>query len=88
MDTLQKMKLEILTPEQLVFSGEVSLVTVPGTSGRFTILKNHAPIISSLTKGIITYRVKDVDSHLTIEDGFVEVSKNVISIAVVGVTYE
>ncbi|MBP8903124.1 MAG: ATP synthase F1 subunit epsilon [Paludibacteraceae bacterium] len=82
------MKLEIVTPEQLVFSGEVSLVTVPGTSGRFTILKNHAPIISSLTKGIITYRVKDVDSHLTIEDGFVEVSKNVISIAVEGVTYE
>ena len=82
------MKLEIVTPEQLVFSGEVSLVTVPGTSGRFTILKNHAPIISRLTKGIITYRVKDVDSHLTIEDGFVEVSKNVISIAVEGVTYE
>ena len=82
------MKLEIVTPEQLVFSGEVSLLTVPGTSGRFTILKNHAPIISSLTKGIITYRVKDVDSHLTIEDGFVEVSKNVISIAVEGVTYE
>ena len=82
------MKLEIVTPEQLVFSGEVSLVTVPGTSGRFTILKNHAPIISSLTKGIITYRLKDVDSHLTIEDGFVEVSKNVISIAVEGVTYE
>lgn len=82
------MKLEIVTPEQLVFSGEVSLVTVPGTSGRFTILKNHAPIISSLTKGIITYRVKDVDSHLTIEDGFVEVSKNVISIAVEGVMYE
>ena len=82
------MKLEIVPPQQLVFSGEVSLVTVPGTSGRFTILKNHAPIISSLTKGIITYRVKDVDSHLTIEDGFVEVSKNVISIAVEGVTYE
>ena len=82
------MKLEIVTPEQLVFSGEVSLVTVPGTSGRFTILENHAPIISSLTKGVITYRVKDVDSHLTIEDGFVEVSKNVISIAVEGVTYE
>ena len=82
------MKLEIVTPEQLVFSGEVSLVTVPGTSGRFTILKNHAPIISSLSKGIIPYRVKYVDSHLTIEDGFVEVSKNVISIAVEGVTYE
>lgn len=88
MDTLQKMKLEILTPEQLVFSGEVSLVTVPGTSGRFTILENHAPIISSLTKGVITYREKDMDVHLTVKDGFVEVSNNMISIAVEGVTYE
>lgn len=82
------MKLEILTPEQLVFSGEVSLVTVPGTSGRFTILENHAPIISSLTKGVITYREKDMDVQLTVKDGFVEVSNNMISIAVEGVTYE
>lgn len=82
------MILEIVTPEQLVFSGEVSLVTVPGTNGRFTIMENHAPIISSLTKGIITYRVQGVDTNITASDGFVEVSRNVISIAVEGVTYE
>ncbi len=82
------MKLEIVTPEQIVFSGEVALVTVPGTKGRFTILENHAPIISSLRKGIITYRVNDKDTSIVVSDGFVEVSKNVISIAVEGVTYE
>ena len=76
------MKLEIVTPEQLVFSGEVSLVTVPGTDGSFTILENHAPIISSLEKGVITYRVNGVDNHIASSGGFVEVSNNNVSVAI------
>lgn len=76
------MKLEIVTPERIVFSGEVSLVTVPGTKGRFTILKRHAPIISSLEKGIITYRVDGEDVHIQSGGGFLEMSNDVISIAV------
>ena len=82
------MNLEIVTPDQIVFSGEVSLVTVPGTSGRFTILENHAPIISSLSAGNITWRVKNTDTSILASDGFVEVSKNVVSIAVEGITNE
>lgn len=76
------MKLEIITPEQIVFSGEVSLVTVPGMNGSFTILKDHAPIVSSLAKGVITYRIEGEDKHFNIGSGFVEVSNNKISIAV------
>ncbi len=76
------MKLEIVTPEQIVFSGEVSLVTVPGTKGRFTILEHHAPIISSLEKGIITYRVDGNDINVNSGGGFVEVSDNNVSIAI------
>ena len=76
------MKLEIITPEQIIFSGEVSLVTVPGTKGRFTILEQHAPIISSLEKGVITYRVDGNDVNVQSGGGFVEVNNNVISIAV------
>ena len=79
------MKLEIVTPDEIVFSGEVSLVTVPGTKGRFSILENHAPIISSLKKGVITYRVNNKDIHIEASDGFVEVSNNVVSVAVEGV---
>lgn len=75
------MKLEIITPEQIIFSGEVSLVTVPGTKGRFTILEHHAPIISSLEKGVITYRVDGNDVNVQSGGGFVEVNNNVISIA-------
>lgn len=76
------MKLEIITPEQIVFSGQVSLVTVPGTNGSFTILKDHAPIISSLDKGVITYRVNDTDISIKSGSGFVEVNNNSISICV------
>jgi len=45
------MNLEILTPQQKVFSGEVKLVKVPGSKGSFEVLKNHAAIISTLMEG-------------------------------------
>ena len=47
------MFLEIITPEQKLFEGEVSYVKFPGTDGEFGVLNNHAPIISNLTKGTI-----------------------------------
>ena len=47
------MKLEILTPEKKLFNGEVKSVQVPGKSGRFEMLNNHMPIVSSLNKGSI-----------------------------------
>lgn len=74
------MKLEIITPEQIYFSGEVSSVTLPGKNGSFTVWENHAPILSSLVAGKITYRTDDQESELTVEGGFVEVSKNIITV--------
>lgn len=76
------MKLEIVTPDGVVFSGEVSMVTVPGTKGSFTVLENHAPIISTLEKGKITYRESGIDKTLDSTGGFVEVNENVVSIAI------
>ena len=45
------MHLEIVYPEAKLFSGEVESLTVPGASGSFQVLNNHAPIVSTLTKG-------------------------------------
>ena len=45
------MHLEIISPEAKLFSGEVESLTVPGASGSFQVLNNHAPIVSTLTKG-------------------------------------
>ena len=56
------MNLEIITPEKKLFSGEVNMVQLPGTKGSFEILNNHAPIISTLEKGII--RVKDKEKEI------------------------
>lgn len=47
------MLLEIIAPDQNLYAGEVDLVQVPGSKGSFQILKNHAPIISTLDQGII-----------------------------------
>lgn len=70
------MKLEIITPEKVFFSGEVEIVTLPGLLGLFSILDYHAPMISSLGKGILSYRNKEGVKDLLIESGFVEVNKN------------
>ena len=74
------MKLEIITPEQIYFSGEVSSVTLPGTSGLFTVWENHAPLISSLKEGKISYLADNKETELNIEGGFAEVSKNIVTV--------
>ena len=52
------MNLETITPEKELYKGEVNSITLPGTDGEFGILRNHAPIISTLTKG----KIKIIDS--------------------------
>ena len=47
------MKLEIITPESNVFSGEAKTVSLPGLDGVFQVLNNHAPVISALKKGAL-----------------------------------
>lgn len=73
------MQLEIVTPDKKIFSGDVKLVQVPGVSGSFEILNNHAPIISTLEKG----KVKIIENEgkeqiFEISGGVVEVLKNKI----------
>lgn len=75
------MKLDIITPDETIYSGEVSLVQLPGTDGLFEILNNHAPMISVLKKGKI--KIKDNHKkikHFEIEGGVVEVLKNEVLI--------
>ena len=73
------MKLEIVSPEAQLFSGEVSSVTVPGALGSFQILNNHAPIISALDKGTIKVKNGKEEASFTISGGFVEVLNNKLS---------
>ena len=72
------LKLKIVSPERVEFTGEVESVKVPGTMGNFEILQNHAPIISTLQKGVVEYS----GQQLAILGGVVEVQKNEVSICV------
>jgi F-type H+-transporting ATPase subunit epsilon len=71
------MILDILTPEQAIFSGEIKLVKVPGTNGSFEVMENHAPIISSLDKGELKISPQSgQDIFYQIEGGVIEVNHN------------
>ena len=76
------MTLEIISPEKIIYSGNAELVTLPGASGSFTILDRHAPIISVLTKGAVTYSVNGQKKVVTINGGFVEAINNNVSVCV------
>ena len=44
---------ELVSPEQLLFSGDVESVVVPGSEGQFTVLKDHAPVMTTLKPGVV-----------------------------------
>lgn len=76
------LRLKIVSPEKIVFNGEVQSVTVPGTAGEFEILVDHAPIISSLEKGKVTYVTAEGPFSLSVRGGFVSVQKNEVNVCV------
>lgn len=70
------MHLEIITPDQNVFTGEVVSATFPGAKGSFQVLNNHAPLISLLEKGKITIRTAQGEKSIVVDGGMVEVLNN------------
>lgn len=73
------MKIEIITPDQKLFEGEISLVQLPGIDGLFELLNNHAPLVSALKKGRI--KIIDHDNNtqfFDINGGVIEVNSNKI----------
>ena len=79
------MKLTIITPDQPVFEGDVSSVTVPGTAGAFEILENHAPIVSTLEKGKVIVRTERGEEITDITGGVVEVIRNNVTVLAEGI---
>ncbi|MBR4571301.1 MAG: ATP synthase F1 subunit epsilon [Paludibacteraceae bacterium] len=76
------MELEIISPERIVYTGEVNSVTLPGMLGQFTILPKHAALISSLKEGEIIYIDADGENRIRIDSGFAEVRDNKISVCI------
>ena len=71
------MRIEIITPEEKVYEGDIRSMKVPGKKGAFQVLKDHASIVSTLVRGKITLTdMNGIDSEFEIEGGVVEVHKN------------
>lgn len=77
------MKIEIITPEKTIFEGNIKSMRVPGKKGSFQVLKDHAPIISTLDKGmVVVIDMTGAEISFEIESGIVEVRKNQIILLV------
>lgn len=71
-----EMILYVISPERTLVHAAVEAVELPGTKGRFEVLRDHAPLISSLEKGVIAYRNGESADKVAISSGFVEVNDN------------
>tara|TARA_B100001057_G_scaffold465098_1_gene520905 strand:- start:44 stop:274 length:231 start_codon:yes stop_codon:yes gene_type:complete len=70
------MIVEVITPDEVLFSGEAVSVKLPGRSGSFEALSNHAPLLSSLEKGTIIVRTSAGEETFEVSGGIVEVLNN------------
>ncbi len=75
-------RLKIISPQREILSVDTELVELPGTLGRFEVLQNHAPLISSTVAGVVRY-VQAGESHeIECQPGFVEVRDNCVTVCV------
>lgn len=77
------MILKVISAEDVIFQGEVSVVHLPGAMGAFTVLPGHASLISTLTPGEIRFTETDSKEHsVNITGGIVDVDDNIVSVCI------
>lgn len=80
MDSL--LNLTIVSPDGVLFEGKVKNIHLPGIMGQFSIMPQHAPLITQLDKGVITFYDNDLKKEINIKSGFIDVKHDVVSICV------
>ncbi len=78
----ESIQLEVVTPTGAVVSESVDIVTAPGVGGEFGVLANHAPFLSTIKIGSLTYKMGSSVTNLMVSGGFCEVSNNKITFLV------
>ena len=76
----EKLILSIVTPEKLLVSEEVDQVNVPGSEGDLGILYDHAPILTNLRSGQLSYEKEGETIALVVSGGYLEVTDNRVTI--------
>lgn len=72
---------EIMTPDRVLYTDQVSMVTVPGAEGPLGILKRHMPVVAQLIKGVIHLKDAGGNSHdFEIESGLLSVTDDVVTV--------
>jgi len=74
------LKLEIVTPEEKIYSEDVDMVTLPGSEGEFGVFPKHVPLLTALKPGEVLVRKNGHETSLAIGEGFVEVKADGVSV--------
>ena len=77
---MAELNLEIVTPEKKVFDEAVDAVTIPTGTGEIGVMPNHAPLISTIRPGVLSYTNRGATEKLVVAGGFVEISNNKVSV--------
>jgi F-type H+-transporting ATPase subunit epsilon len=78
----EQLKLELVTPQRKVVSEEVDEIIATGTLGEFGILPGHAPFLTSLKIGELSYKKGGAVYHLAVNAGYFEVVNDVVTVLV------
>jgi F-type H+-transporting ATPase subunit epsilon len=84
---MAQIQLEVVTPNGAVVSEEVDIVTAPGVGGEFGVLANHAPFLSTIKTGTLSFKKDRVTKFLMVTGGFTEVSNNKVTFLVEGAEF-
>lgn len=75
------MTLKIISSEEILFEGEATSVTLPGAMGSFTVLQNHASLVSTLVAGKVVFTLSDgTEDERMISGGLADIDNNVVSV--------
>jgi F-type H+-transporting ATPase subunit epsilon len=84
---MAQIHLEVVTPSGPVVSDDVDIVTAPGVGGEFGVLANHAPFLSTIKTGTLSFKKDKQTKYLMVSGGFSEVSNNKITFLVESAEY-
>lgn len=76
------MELVVISPQGVLLTVSADCVTLPGSMGAFSVLKNHAPLVSTLEKGEIVYTSDNKEKRYPVEGGISVVEKNRIQVLI------
>src|ERR1700756_213139 len=74
------LKLEIVTPEEKIYSEDVNMVTLPGSEGEFGVYPNHVPLLTTLKPGELQVVKDGRETALAVGEGFVEIKADTVSV--------